>query len=660
MSEPPQDPAQVETMRAAGRVSRVTRPTSLRIRTLEESGHRVRVSFRQKIVLMFGLSLLIVGGLTFFGVRSRFRGVMLDDARAELTATRRVFESLIDAHFAHLESSARLIADAPKLRAAIETADPATVEEEVGWFRTTGQADLMAVVGADGKVLSFTTSAGRAKAPAKLPGVEDALKGTLARGLLDHDGRLYMTVAAAAGAERAVSGAVLVGYALKDAFAARVHSVTDVHVAFLVAGGLRATSLDPATFADVSSRVAMTDQSASGDIRLGRQHYLYLSGTFAPSAASLPLRYFLLQSLAPRESALSNIESTMVMGAAVFLVILLILSGHISERLTRGIQQLVDVAHQMARGNFEAPISVAPGDEIGYLAYTMQELRGSVAEQMRKLSRINENLRGKIEEILFNETLGAHYDHVEVLGRGGMGIVYRAHNTEEDRTVAIKVLSPMLAELPSVVTRFMREGQILARLSHPGLIRVYNVDQSKLPFCEMEYFAGPSLQHVVRDTGPIAWMRARPMIDRLLSALAYCHGAGVIHRDIKPSNILVGEGDEVRLIDFGLARDDSLTSLTHSMEAFGTPDYIAPEQERGQEVDERADVYSMGQTLFFMLTGTLVKMRQTGYVPLAERLVEGPDAPPPAVDRILARALEPDREGRFESMEAMRRAFAEL
>jgi serine/threonine protein kinase len=149
--------------------------------------------------------------------------------------------------------------------------------------------------------------------------------------------------------------------------------------------------------------------------------------------------------------------------------------------------------------------------------------------------------------------------------------------------------------------------------------------------------------------------------DRVLSALAYCHGAGVIHRDVKPSNILLGPNDEMRLIDFGLARDESLTALTHSREAFGTPDYSAPEQERGQDVDERADVYSMGQTIYYLLAGQVLKLRNGGYVSVRERRSRDlPDPPPRGIDAVLEQALAQDPQERFRSCEEMREALGRL
>lgn len=654
-SERPPDP--VDTTKP--RPSKHSRVTSLRIRALDEQGTRVGISFRYKLMLAFGLSTLVVGALTFLGVRMRFRDASVADAATELTATRRVFENLVDSQYAHLESAGRLIADAPKLRAAIETQDPGTVADESAWFRLTGQADLLAVISASGTALAFNCmDRGCLPDTAGLPEVKGALKGVVTRGLLDYGGRLYMTVGVPVGLEREVTGAVLIGQALADAAARRIHGITGVQVAFLSNGQPRATSLDSKSLEQILTQTPPTSGPPQvTPANLGGVSQLTLRGQFAPDASSRAMDYLLVLSLAGREAAQARVEGIMLIGGAACLLVMVVISGVISRRFSRGITQLVDAANAMARGNFDLPITVPPGDEIGYLAHALGELRGSVAEQVRKLARMNDNLRGKIEEILFNETLGTQYDEVSILGRGGMGIVYRAHNTERGCRVAIKVLSPMLAEVPSVVTRFMREGQILQRLDHPALIRTFLVDQSKLPYCEMEYFEGKSLAHVVREEGSIPWPRARALMDQVLSALSYCHGAGVIHRDVKPSNILLGAGDTLRLIDFGLARDESLTALTHSREAFGTPDYTAPEQERGQDVDERADVYSAGQTLYFLLAGQVVKFRAAGYVPLSERLAHREDRPPSSLDAIVQRALAFDPADRWESCEAFRLAL---
>lgn len=641
------------------RTTKSVRVTSLKIRALEDPAAQMRLGFRKKLLLAFGLATLCVGGLTFLGVRMRLADEMRAAAADELTATRRVFENVVDAQYQHLESAGRLIADAPKLRAAVETQDPGTVADESAWFRTTGQVDLLAVLSTDGKALSCDAlEKGKAPDTTAQPEVKAALEGQVARGLLDHGGRLYMTVAVPIGMERTVTGAVLIGQALADAVARRIHGITGVQVAFLSEGQPRASSFDSMSLESILGQVPRG--AAVVPARLSGTPQLCLRGEFAPDRAARKMDYLLVLSLATREAAQRKVEHTMLVGGAVCLSVLALLSGLISRTLTRGIYQLVEAANAMARGNFDAPITVPPGDEIGYLAHAIGELRGSVAEQVRKLARINDNLRGKIEEILFNETLGSQYDHVSILGRGGMGIVYRAHNTERDVTVAIKVLSPMLAEVPSVVTRFMREGQILARLEHPALIKTYLVDQSKLPYCEMEYFEGRSLTQVVQGEGPMGWTRARSIMDRVLSALTYCHGEGVVHRDVKPSNILLGAEDELRLIDFGLARDESLTALTHSREAFGTPDYSAPEQERGQEVDARADVYSAGQTLYYLLVGHVSKQRTGGYASVIDRFGAREDPPPVALDDVLKRALAFEPEDRWPSCEALREELSRI
>jgi HAMP domain-containing protein len=656
--------------------------TTLRIKSIAESGLARGIGIRLKLLLGFGLSSLAVGGITFLAVRDRVRTGFLEAAAGELVATRRAFLSLMDTQFVHLEAAGRLIADAPKLRAAVDTGDPATVQGEAGWCRTNGQADLLAVLDRGDRVLAFDGPAGHGAPP---DGATQRSLATLARsalargsqrGLLALERAVFLAAAVPiASSPEPPVGAVVIGFQIDERLALRLHAVAQAQVVFLVDGRLATSSCPAATWeeirrqlgADIDPGVAGRTASGSADpaieIRSGhqRQRHLHLAGRFQPFRDGPALTYVLLMDLAERDAAVARLESTMLAGGTAFLVIVMVLSGHIARRITRGIEQLVHSANQMAQGNFEAPMNLDGSDEVSYLAHAMCELRNAVSDHVRRLARINDSLRGKIEEILFNETLGAHYDQVEIIGRGGMGIVYRAFDTQRGHTVAIKVLSPLLAEQRSFVHRFLREAEILSRLQHPGLIRVYEAAQTKLPYCEMEYFPGQSLQDVVAKGAPLPWSRALPMADRILDALAHVHSCGIVHRDVKPSNILVGDGDEIRIIDFGLARDESLTHLTQTGEVMGTPDYIAPEQESSLDVDARADIFSSGLTIHFMLSGQAPRIRKSGYEPVSRQRPPGlPDPPPPAVDRVLSRAVALDPAARFASCGEFRQALAEL
>jgi eukaryotic-like serine/threonine-protein kinase len=201
--------------------------------------------------------------------------------------------------------------------------------------------------------------------------------------------------------------------------------------------------------------------------------------------------------------------------------------------------------------------------------------------------------------------LAGRYELAEVIGRGGMGTVYRATDVVLRRSVAVKVLAAALAdEDASHVARFEREARAAASLSHPGVVTVYDsgVDNATC-FIVMEYIEGRGLDAIVRDEGRLAPDRAVGIIERVADALAAAHAAGIVHRDIKPANVMVADDGTVKVLDFGIARPLHGTALTQTASVVGTAAYMSPEQAIGQRADERSDVYSLGCLLYAMLAG---------------------------------------------------------
>jgi predicted Ser/Thr protein kinase len=197
---------------------------------------------------------------------------------------------------------------------------------------------------------------------------------------------------------------------------------------------------------------------------------------------------------------------------------------------------------------------------------------------------------------------------VEMIGQGGMGVVYKALQKNLNRTVALKVLSPRFSDDPEFLERFTREAQALAQLSHPNIVAIHDSGiHDRVPYLVMEYVEGRSLRALLQSR-EITVAQVLDLIPQLCDALQYAHGRGVVHRDIKPENILVDAQGRVKIADYGLAKlagaqDTRLTKTGYTM---GTPHYMAPEQvENSSEVDHRADIYSLGVIFYEMLTGEL-------------------------------------------------------
>ena len=276
--------------------------------------------------------------------------------------------------------------------------------------------------------------------------------------------------------------------------------------------------------------------------------------------------------------------------------------------------------------------------------------------------------------------LNDRYEIGELLGRGGMADVYKAQDIRLGRTVAIKLLRADVARDSQLQARFRREAQAVAGLNHPAIVAVYDTgehvlgdhpgDGAHVPYIVMEYVHGKTLRDLIRGKN-ITTEQALAYSMGVLAALDYSHRAGIVHRDIKPANVMVTEDEhgvlgQVKVMDFGIARtiSDSAATMTQTQTVMGTAQYLSPEQARGESVDARSDLYSAGCLLYEMLAG---RPPFTGDSPVSvayQHVRELPPAPStfntaltPALDALLMRALQKDRQHRFQDAASFRRAL---
>lgn len=254
------------------------------------------------------------------------------------------------------------------------------------------------------------------------------------------------------------------------------------------------------------------------------------------------------------------------------------------------------------------------------------------------------------------------------LGRGGMGVVYRATQVTLNRTVAVKMLPDHMAESEEYLSRFRREAETLARLQHPNIVHIYDVEEVEgSHFIIMEFVDGPSLTDLVRSEGRLDPARARDVAHALADGLGAAHRKGIVHRDVKPDNILFTSEGRPKLTDFGVAhmRDSNVRTQTGVM--LGTPYYMSPEQAGGKPVTAASDIYSLGVVLYEMLSGRVPFDADT---PVAVALKHLKEAPPPvgqlvpdlpdALARIVDRTLAKDAGERFRSCGEFQRSLAAI
>ena len=254
----------------------------------------------------------------------------------------------------------------------------------------------------------------------------------------------------------------------------------------------------------------------------------------------------------------------------------------------------------------------------------------------------------------------------EIIGRGGMGIVYRARDLTLDRVVAFKLIAPEFATEPDFRARFKRESRQAASIRHPNVISIYSAgEEGDLLFITMDYVEGTDLKNFVGIRGRLDPKLAADLVSQVASGLEAAHARGLVHRDVKPANVLIENQRHAYLTDFGLTkRATAGSALTRTGLIVGTTDYLAPEQIQGDKLDARGDVYALGCVLYEALTGFVPYPRDTGAATMWAHMSE----PPPSVlerapdvpveyDVVVSRAMAKDPNQRFTSAEALGRAL---
>jgi len=261
------------------------------------------------------------------------------------------------------------------------------------------------------------------------------------------------------------------------------------------------------------------------------------------------------------------------------------------------------------------------------------------------------------ETIEIGSRLGTRYEIIDQLGQGGMGAVYKARDVELDRLVALKVIRPGLATDPEVLQRFKQEIILAREITHRNVIRIYDLGQADgIKFISMEYVEGADLHDVLKKKGSLGAEEATEILEQVCLALDEAHKAGVVHRDLKPRNIMIDDQGRVVVMDFGIARSVDATGMTQTGSLLGSPDYMSPEQVKGEHVDARSDLFALGVVFYKLLTGEVPYQADSPmsamYLRTQERAKSvrevNPEVPGVLAD-IIAKCLEISARRRYQS-----------
>ncbi len=257
--------------------------------------------------------------------------------------------------------------------------------------------------------------------------------------------------------------------------------------------------------------------------------------------------------------------------------------------------------------------------------------------------------------------LDGRYEIREIVGVGGMAVVYKAYDNIDDRMVSIKVLKDEFLANEEFRRRFKNESKAIAVLSHPNIVKVYDVSLGdKLQYIVREYVEGITLKEYIEQQGVIPWKEAVHFTTQILRALQHAHDKGIVHRDIKPQNIMLLENGTIKVTDFGIARFSRGETRTMTEAAIGSVHYISPEQARGEMTDDKADIYSVGVVLYEMITGRL-PFESDSAVSVAIMQVQNEATPPREInpqipvglEQITLHAMEKSTANRYQSAAEM-------
>ncbi len=257
--------------------------------------------------------------------------------------------------------------------------------------------------------------------------------------------------------------------------------------------------------------------------------------------------------------------------------------------------------------------------------------------------------------------LDGRYEIREIIGVGGMAVVYKAYDNIDDRIVAIKILKDEYLSNEEFKRRFKNESKAIAVLSHPNIVRVYNVSfGDRIQYIVMEYVDGITLKEYIEQQGVVNWKEAVHFMGQILAALQHAHDKGIVHQDIKPQNIMLLQDGTIKVTDFGIARFSRADSNTTSDKAIGSVHYISPEQARGEITDEKADIYSVGVVMYEMLTGQLPFQSENAVSVAIMQLQQDPKRPreiistiPMGLEQITMRAMQKSPNSRYRSAAEM-------
>ncbi len=676
-----------------------------------------KFSLTLRIFLMAALLIFIAVGAAVAVSAYRARAVADAKIAEDLKKSGPAWETFEKNRYEDLQRSLAVVVNNAGTIAMMSTLVPGTGQPDPATVFDTLKREQASSAGAD--FLIATTSRGIALARtdrplpysadlSSVPTIAGALQGGSTEGIWLSGGHLYHVVAAPVleGGTR-LTGVIAAAFQINDEVARSLEQLLNAQVVFLAdaarpsepaRAALAASTMGPIASAALAA-IQRRDDLVQSVLRQGRtagplalevggEAYLAYMLPIRSSAEELVGAAVALRSRERELAAFHQIQNTQILVGLASLAVAFILSFIFARRITGPINRLVAATEEVRIGNLDATgLPVESRDEIGILARSFRAMLEELKEKAA-LEQYVASLTMKIgedaETVAMRATAGVaaaggepkvgevfanRYEIQGVLGRGGMGVVYRAHDRDLDDAVAIKTLrSEALSADPSLLDRFKQEIRLARRITHPNILRTHDLGETgRLRYLSMELVKGLTLKQLVEADDILPTPVGLRIAKQICAGLAAAHEVGVIHRDIKPQNILIEATGGLKIMDFGIARLKEERGMTAEGTVVGTPDYMSPEQARGVTLDFRSDIYSTGVVLYEVFTGTLPFEGDTPLAVVLKHIQENPPSPQarnpkidPKISQIVLKCMQKDPKDRFQSVNELYEALTRV
>ncbi len=663
---------------------------------------RTSLSLNLKFFLFTAfIIVLLIGGTLWFSSR-KATALANETARAGLKETLSAFDSFQRDRYTKLKMTNSLIAQDSYIQSYIVEADSASILDLARQKQADLKSDFIIITDPEGTILARTDRpAASGKSVADMPLIQQASEGEEVAGLWQEDLNLYNAVALPVVTGDMLTATLAVGYAINDSVAAEMKNLTHSETAFFLIPPNGEASLIATTMSGGQDDLVTAFRLNRGkkepfEFQLGLEKYIGVIRDLKNPNGQVLGAFAAFRSLDRELFAFRQFQKSILyvgLGITGFAFLISFLGA---RQITGPLRKLTDAINEVKEGNYDVPIEVKSGDEVGILAESFRKLLGELKEKEQLVEYLSHqptlasvtdaatvvqqqpqftssgtrvHQTTSITSISVGTVIANRYEVQSVLGAGGMGVVLKAQDRQLDEAVALKMLkAEVFAQDPAALERFKQELKLARRITHRNIVRTYDyAELDNYHVISMEYVKGITLKQLIRQRGMLPLKIGLQVGKQICSALDAAHEKGVVHRDIKPQNILLESTGDVKIMDFGIARVLDMKGMTSTGTIMGTPDYMSPEQAQGLDIDHRTDIYSTGIVLFEIFTGKLPFNADSALTVLNKHIREAPPKPsslnsqmPPELEQILLKCMEKSPDQRYRSISEVHAALEEV